>query len=120
MATYRPQTNFNVPMKVLIPTYVNVKGVNKKVYPDIANVSDDCLVFASFKTYGGSETNVNDVYTIIDTATVTTWYNPLITSECRIALMDNSKIYEVINEPENIEMRNQFMQFKVKRVGGKA
>lgn len=111
---YKPKDNFNVPMKVLIPTYVTSQGVASKIYP-----TDGELIFGSFKTYGGTERDVNGIYSIEDTASVETWFRPDITSECRIKL-ENGTVYDIMNEPENIEMRNQFMKFKVRRVKGNA
>ena len=70
----------------------------------------------SFKTYGGTETTSNDVLMVIDTAKIETWYRPDITSASQIRL--GSKVYEVMGEPENIEQRNQFLQFKVRGVKG--
>lgn len=111
---YRPKDNFNVPMTLLVPTYTNVQGVSKKTYPPIGD-----LIFGSFKTYGGTERDVNGLYSIEDTANVETWFDPRIKSDCRVKLEDG-RVYDIINEPENIEMRNQFMKFKVKRVKGNA
>lgn len=91
-----------------------------KIYPKPEDVSDDYIFFGDFKTYGGTENVVNGVYTLIDTAIVNTWYRPEITSECRICVLSNNKVYDIINDPENIEMRNQFLQFKIRKVGGKA
>ena len=115
---YKPQIPFSVPMVVLIPTYTTIKGVRKKTYPSVA---DGILIYGTFKTYGGSEMNVNGVYSIEDTANIETWYTPKITSDCRIALANNpTAVYEIKGEPENIEMRNQFLVFKVSRVKGGA
>ena len=111
---YRPKDNFNVPMKLLTPTWTIVSGVRKKTYP-----TDGELFFGSFKSYGGTEREVNGVYSIEDTASIETWYRPDITSECGV-LVESGAIYDIINEPENIEMRNQFMKFKVQRVKGGA
>lgn len=114
---YRPKDNFNVPMKLLVPTCTTVSGVKKKTYP-----ADGDLIFGSFKTYGGTfvkEKTNNGLFTIEDTARIETWYRPDITSGCRIKLA-NGAIYDVINEPENIEMRNQFCKFSVRRVKGGA
>lgn len=113
---YRPKDNFNVPMILLKPYTETIKGVTRKIYPHPGELTND-LFFGSFKTYGGTERDVNGVYTIMDTAKVETWYRPDITADCRIALQDG-RIYEIIGAPENIEMRNQFLQFQVKRVGG--
>lgn len=115
MSNYKPSDPLTVPIKLLVPTYKNVKGVMKKTYPE-----DGDLIWCSFKTYGGTEKNVNDVYLIEDTANVETWYRPDIKSDCRIMLIDTSAVYEIMNEPENINMRNQYCKFKVRRVKGGA
>lgn len=116
-----------IPLVLLTPTYRNVSGVNKPIYPTIQealNVKDEKgnrlnLFFGSFKTYGGTERNVNGVYSIEDTANIETMYRPDIKANCRIAREDGA-IYDIIGEPENINMRNQFLKFKVHRVKGGA
>lgn len=117
MARYRPTNPFDTPLRLLVPTYTFVSGVRKKTFPAVE--SGD-LFFGSFKTYGGTERDVNGIYSIEDTAVIETWYRPDITSGCRIAIAGTGIVYEVLNEPENIEMRNQFLKFKVSRVKGGA
>ena len=117
MASYKPSLPFNVPMYVLTPIYSKVKCVTVKKYPE---PTDDNLFYGSFKTFGGTESESNGVLTVLDTASIETWYRPDITSGCQIKLVENNKVYEVIGEPENINMRNQFMKFKVQRVTGGA
>lgn len=112
---YRTTNLFNVPMLLYAPTYSTVNGVRKKSYPQ-----DGTLFFGSFKTYGGTETNVNGVLSVEDTATVETWFMPEIKSDCRIEIANTGAAYEIIGEPENIELRNQFLKFKVRRVKGGA
>jgi len=102
---------------LLVPTYKTVSGVRKKVFPD---VKDGILFYASFKTYGGTERNVNGIYSVEDTADVETWYMPDFTSECRVAVANTGATYDIIGEPENIDMRNQFCKFKISRVKGGA
>lgn len=115
---YKPQLPFTVPMILLIPTYSTVNGVRKKTFPAVA---DGFLFNGTFKTYGGTEKIVNDVYSIEDTAQVETWFRPDISSGCRIALANNpSAVYEIISEPENIDMRCQYLVFKVSRIKGGA
>lgn len=114
---YRPINNFNVALILLIPTYTKVQGVQKKTFPAL---QDGLLFFGSFKSYGGTEHDVNGVYVVEDTATVETWYRPDIKSGCRIAIADSGEVYEVMGKPENIELRNQFLSFKVNRVQGGA
>lgn len=112
---YRPNNSFNVPLLLLIPTVTTVNGVRKKTFPAVTN---GILFNGSFKTYGGTERNVNGIYSVEDTAEIETWYRPDITADCRIVNAATGAIYDVITPPENIEMRNQFMAFKVTRVKG--
>lgn len=114
MAEYKPSP-LTTPAKLLIPTYQTIKGVKKKVYPE-----DGELIWCSFKTYGGTEREINEVYSIEDTANVETWFRPDITSDCRIMLVESGATYEILNEPENINMRNQYCKFKVRRIKGGA
>ena len=109
--SYRPSEPYCTPVELFNPTYETVKGVTKKVYPENGE-----LIFCSFKTYGGTETTVNDQLTVVDTASIETWYRPDITSASLIKL--GTKKYEVMGEPENIEQRNQFLKFKVRGVKG--
>ena len=113
---YKVSEPFNVAMKLLIPQSTMVKGVKKKVYPAPADVTE--VFFGSFRTYGGTENFSNEIYTVFHTAIIDTWFNPKITTECLIYLCDTGESFNVISEPENINMRNQFMQFKVEKVGG--
>lgn len=115
MSAFRPALPYTTPIELFIPTYKTVKGVRTKVFPE-TGVRLDC----SFKAYGGTERNENDVYTVIDTANVETWFHPDIGSDCRIKLLQSGAVYEVLGEPENINMRNQFCKFKVQRVKGQA
>ena len=109
---YRPRSPFSTVAELYGCTTERVLGVTAKTY----NKIDD--IFCSFKTYGGTETTSNGITVVSDTAEVETWYRPDITSSSVIKL--NNKTYEVIGEPENIEMRNQFMKFKVQAVRGGA
>ncbi len=114
MAEYRPSIPFSTPMYLFIPKYVTVKGSTKKVFPETGE-----LIYCSFKSYGGTERTTNDLYTIEDTANIETWFRPDITSECVLDTPDGAR-YEIMNEPENINMRNQFLKFKIRRVKGGA
>ena len=116
MAEYIPRLPFTTPLFLLIPTYANIKGTTIKKYPSL---EDSIRINASFKTYGGTEATVNGVYTVIDTANIETWFRPDIKSDCIIATTDGAR-YEILGEPENINMRNQFLKFKVRRAKGGA
>ena len=103
---YRPKKPFNVQFMILVPTTKNVNG-----YPDTGDI-----INAAYTTFGGTESIVNGVYSVIDTGTVETWYRPDITSTTRLKREDG-RIYDVEGDPENIEMRNQFLKIKVKCIG---
>ena len=117
---YRPMTPFNVAMKLLVPTWGSVNGVRKKTYPAPEDVTDALLFFGSFRTFGGTERDSNGLYTIENTAIIETWYRSEITADCRVAVLETGDVYDIMGTPENIEMRNQFLKFKVRAVGGKA
>lgn len=105
---------FTTPLTLLVPNgKTTVKGVTKKSY------KNEGLIFCKFKSFGGTETLVNGVLSIIDTASIETWYRPDITSDCKLVTMQGYE-YEILGVPENIEMRNQYLKFKVKRVDGRA
>ena len=108
---YRPREPFTTPVQLFNPTYKTVKGVTVKEYPEKGE-----LIFCSFKTYGGTESSVNDQLSVVDTANIETWYRPDITSASMIKL--GAKEYEVMGEPEDIEQRHQFLKFKVRGVQG--
>lgn len=115
-SNYVPQLPFTMPLFLLIPSYENIKGTGVKKYP---KPEEAIRINASFKTYGGTESTVNGVYTVIDTANVETWFRPDIKSDC-ILMTPSGARYEILGEPENINMRNQFLKFKVRRVKGGA
>ena len=107
------------PFYLLVGSYVNHNGINKKVF----ELDENPIVrFCNFSTYGGSEYENNGVYTVDDTANVITWFDPAIKSSCAIQLCDDptGAIYEILGEPENIEQRNQELSFKVRRFKGGA
>lgn len=117
MALYRPSSSFTTPLILLIPKFQTVSGVRKKVFP---KVEEGILFNASFKTYGGTERDVNGIYSVEDTANIETWFMPEFQSGCRVAVAGTGAVYEIIGEPENIDMRNQFCKFKISRVKGGA
>lgn len=109
---YRPNEPFAVPMFLFIPTVTTVKGSAKKTYP-----AQGEQIFCRFRTFGGTETTVNGVLVVENTATVETWYRPDIKSDC--VLKDVSGLsYEILGTPEDIEQRHQFLRFKVRAIKG--
>ena len=55
-----------------------------------------------------------------DTAQVVTWFEPDLKSGDCIRILTTGVDYEIIGEPENIELRSQDMTFKVRRIKGGA
>ena len=117
MADYRPALPFTTAMILLKPTQTTVNGVHKKTYQSVAQGTQ---FFGTFKTYGGTEKTVDGIYSVEDTAEIETWYTPDITSGCAVVIAGTTEQYEIINTPENINRRNQFLKFKVRRVRGGA
>lgn len=109
----KPDLPYDTAVKLFNPTYETVRGVSKKVYEGEGEV-----IFCKFKTYGGTETTVNGVLAVVDTANIETFYRPDITSASMIKLGD--KEYEVMGVPEDIEQRHQILKFKVRGVRGGA
>lgn len=112
--------NMSTPCLILKPEYVRKNGKEVKEYPSINTAIDDSsnIFFCSFKTYGGTEKVMDQIYTIEDTANIVCYYNPKIKSNCRIVRLEDNAIFDVINEPEDIDMRHQYMKFKIKRTKG--
>lgn len=115
MADFKPLFPYSTAAEILIPTYTTEKGVRVKTYP-ATGIRINC----SFKTYGGTETTINDVFAVVDTANVETWFRPDIKPDCRLKLCASGEIYEIIGKPENVDQRNQFLKFKVRGIEGDA
>lgn len=113
MAAYKPSGPFVVPIQLFIPTVMPVKGVNKKTYP-----ANGILINGTFRTFGGTERTVNDLFVVEDTGKIETWYRPDITADCRLKIGDTN--YEILGTPENVQMRNQYLLIKVRAIKGGA
>lgn len=109
---YTPSSLFSTAALILKAEYHKVNGVNTKVF-----VEGD-MIYVSAKSYGGTEREVNGRLVIEDTLQIETWYRPDITSSDVIRLLDDNSEWEIMNNPENIERRNQFLKFKVRRLTG--
>ena len=116
MKDYKPSAPFAVPMKVMIPTESMSYGVAAKDFPPPKDWPE---IFGSFRTFGGSERMVDGIYQTVDTAVIDTWYRPDIKADCKIYLTETGEIYDIVADPEDIGMRHQWMQLKVRKSGGK-
>ena len=120
---FRPTeaAQMTTPLRLQQPVKAVSFGVNTNTWQDVKGV-----IMANFKTYGGTDKIINDVLHVEDTAQVVCWYRPDIKSNCRLVLLDgtedtaNAKYFEILGEPENIEQRNMFLKFKVRRIKGGA
>ena len=101
-------------VQLLKPVAGSYHGVSCPTYPETGDV-----IFVSWKSFGGTESVVDGVYSIIDTAYVTCRYRPDIRADCRLKRPDGA-VYEIKNEPENIDMANRIIAFHVQRVKGGA
>lgn len=110
---YRPSKPFNVGFMLLNPTYEKVQGKVVATYQDEGE-----KINCSFLTFGGTESVVNGVLSMKDTANIETWYRPDIKSDSRLKRMEDGKVFSVLGEPEDIEYRHQFLKFKVERLRG--
>lgn len=117
MARFKFSGPLTTPLMLLVPTYADAYGVPKKSFPAIA---DGVLIYGTFRTYGGTDMNVNGLYSVENTAAIETWYRPDIKSDCRIGVPQTGEIYEILGQPENIEMRNQYLRIKVRQIKGGA
>lgn len=121
--SYKPKgiDELRTPVKLL--KVVDVKksgGVTRYTYTDPEEAD---VIFVNWKTYGGTflgtEKPVNGVYSVLDTAEIVCRYRPDITAACRLLREDGAE-YQLMNEPENTDRGNRYMQFKVQRVKGGA
>lgn len=117
---YRPSEaeQMTTPLRLYTSTTKNVHGVEQKSYHAIEGESG--IVFANFKSRGGTEKTVNDVLQIEDTAEVVCWYRPDIRSDCAFERLSDGAMYEILADPENVEMRNQILICKIRRIKGGA
>lgn len=112
--SFKPSLPFATPAQILTAEFRKVNGVNVKT------LVEGATIFVSAKSYGGTERTINDEYAIVDTMVIQTWYHPDITSSSLIKLLDDNSVWEIMNTPEDIDRRHQFMTFKVRRYAGQA
>lgn len=113
MKEYKPATPFNVPGQYFPCTEQMVKGSLVKTYAETGT-----NFYCSFRSFGGTEINNNGVTVVEKTAWIETWYDPNLTSVCKVVI--GGVNYEILGVPENIEMRNKWLKFKVREIRGGA
>lgn len=108
MKIYLP---FRTRFTVLTPSFERVNGVQKRTLTETGRV------YCSARSFGGTEKVVDGVYTIYKTMVLQTYYRPDIVSGT--VLKDtNGDLWEILGDPENIDMANRYLQIKVKRWEG--
>lgn len=113
MADFKPHLPYNVPAFLLVPTIATVKGVPVKEFK-----AEEKPFYCSFRSFGGTETVVNGVTVVENTASIETYYDPRIKSGCNIRVGDLD--YEILGTPENVGMFNKWLVFKVRALKGGA
>lgn len=102
---------FKTVFYILTPTYERVNGVQKKTLTETGKF------YASARSFGGTEKVVDGVYSIEKTQTLQTWYRPDVVSG--VVLKDSAGyLWEILGDPENINMDKRYLQIKIKRVDG--
>ncbi len=112
MARFKPSAPFTTPASLQNVTYQAIQGVRVKEY------GPGELIFLNFRTFGGTEVEVNGIIAVEHTAVVETWYRPDIKSDSRLTIA--GRTFEVLGEPEDIELRHQYLRLKVKEIKGGA
>lgn len=112
---YKPTIPFSVPFQISNPTVTTVKGVPTKTYTE-----DQTVYYGAIRTFGGTESVKDGLYSVIDTATLETWYTPELKASSRVHVLQTGEVYEVVGTPENIQHRNQFMKAHLQAVKGGA
>lgn len=105
------------PLALLIPSAESyVLGVKSK--PTYTAASG--TIFANFKTFGGTERQIDGLTEVEDTAVIVCWYRPDVKSNCRVKRLTDNAIYEIVGEPEDLEQRHVYLKFKIRRIKGGA
>lgn len=109
---FRPKgiDELRTPAELLVPTYSRYNGVKKKSFPDRG-----IPMFVNFKSKGGTESVVNGVYSVINTADIETWFDPRIKSDCAFRI--GSDVYQIKGDPEIL---TPYIIVKTEKVSGGA
>ena len=100
----------STPIKLQSRVETDVSGMPEISYQDKTNA--EC--FCNWKGKGGTESVQSGSLTVEDTAELVMWYRSDIT-ERDLVLLNHTIPYEVVSL-ENVEMRNQYLIIKVRRV----
>lgn len=99
------------PARVLKCETVNKKGMVSKVY-----TPEDTGRFIAFSNFQGTEKIIDGVLVVENTAVICSPYIKGLQVSDRIRLEDSGSEWDIITPPENWNMQNLFLIFKVRRV----
>lgn len=108
------QNRYSTPARVLTPKTEKINGVVTKTY------EDGSVFFCSAKSYGGTETTINNVFVIQDTLEIECFYREDIKGDCKLRLLDDNSDWEILNTPEIIGREMKTLKFKVRKINTKA
>lgn len=112
--SYTMQERYSTPCRMLKAKMEKINGIVKKTY------TEGDVFFASVKSYGGTETTINNIYVIQDTLNIETYYREDIKAENELELLDDNSRWEILNTPEQIDREKKIITFKVKRINTKS
>ena len=89
-----------------------INGRNSKGYTEVGTIR------GKFKQKGTAETNSNGLTIINEKTTCTTWYNADIKAADILTI--GGLDFEIVGNPENVEMRSRYMVLTLERISGGA
>ena len=94
------------------PTTQIINGHNQKTYYVVGNIK------GKFKQKSTSQLNANGLVIVEDKVTYTTWWNNNF--EAQDILTINNNDYEILGQPENVEMRSRYAVLNLVLIKGGA
>lgn len=110
---YVPSAVLNTPARIHVAVERRVNGVMSREYEPV-----DHVTWVSAKSYGGKEKVVDGVYSVEDTMDFVAYFDPQLTSTARLELLGDGSMWEIVNTPENTDLRGSFVRFKGRRLHG--
>lgn len=108
---FKVKDRMTTPIQILKQEKVNTSG-----YIEIKNTEASEVLWCVWKSYGGTETDVDGLSLFQDTATIECRYSPQIKQNDIIKNLLTNAEYQIITVPDNINQLNQYLRFKVKRM----
>jgi len=94
------------------PAYETINGHNQKTYNAVGNLR------GQFKQKTTSELNANGLVIVEDKVTYTTWWSNNLKAQDILTI--NNIDYEIIGQPENVEMRSRYAVLNLRLIKGGA